>query len=47
MAINYTSVTEVPGLMASREQLAMLYTRYAYAAAAPALLGTIVQYEED
>ncbi len=32
MAINYTMVTEVPGLMASREQLAMLYTRYAYAA---------------
>ena len=31
MAIDYTTVTEVPGLKASREQLAMLYTRYAYA----------------
>ena len=32
MATNYTTVTEVPGIEASREQLAMLYTRYAYAA---------------
>ena len=32
MASNYTTVTEVPGLRASREQSAMLYTRYAFAA---------------
>jgi len=32
MAIDYTTVTEMPGLKASREQLAMLYTRYAFAA---------------
>ena len=29
---NFETVTEVPGLKASKEQLAMLYTRYAYAA---------------
>jgi ubiquinone/menaquinone biosynthesis C-methylase UbiE len=32
MASNYTTVTEAPGQRASREQLAMLYTRYAFAA---------------
>src|SRR5437870_10496788 len=32
MASNYTTVTEVPGLRASREQVAMLSTRYAFAA---------------
>jgi ubiquinone/menaquinone biosynthesis C-methylase UbiE len=31
-AVDYTSVTEVPGVGASREQLARLYTRYAVAA---------------
>jgi len=30
--VDYTPVTEVPGIGASREQLAMLYTRYAVAA---------------
>jgi ubiquinone/menaquinone biosynthesis C-methylase UbiE len=32
MARDYTTVTDVPGIKASREQLAMLYTRYRYAA---------------
>ena len=32
MGPNFETVTEVPGLKASKEQLAMLYTRYAYAA---------------
>jgi SAM-dependent methyltransferase len=32
MLANFETVTEVPGLKASREQLEMLYTRYAYAA---------------
>ncbi len=32
MGIDYSTVTELPGGRASREQLAMLYTRYAYAA---------------
>src|SRR2546427_8051575 len=31
MVSNYTTVTEVPGIRTSREQLAMLYARYAYA----------------
>jgi SAM-dependent methyltransferase len=30
--MDYTSISEVPGIGASREQLAMLYTRYAVAA---------------
>ena len=32
MAIDYTTVTEVPGALASAEQLSMLYTRYHLAA---------------
>jgi ubiquinone/menaquinone biosynthesis C-methylase UbiE len=32
MGQNFEMVTEVPGVKASQEQLAMLYTRYAYAA---------------
>lgn len=31
MTTNYTTVTETPGLRASREQVSMLYTRYAFA----------------
>jgi SAM-dependent methyltransferase len=32
MAVDYSSVTEVPGAKASRQQLTMLYSRYVYAA---------------
>src|SRR3989338_3182916 len=32
MSINYNTVTEAPGVGATREQLSMLYTRYRYAA---------------